>query len=61
VPDEKTLAAGEITYTVHCGSGAGAFVFSAEHECRQLFGVDPRAEDFVDRHADLVANLLLQH
>jgi AcrR family transcriptional regulator len=41
--------------------GAGAFVFSAEQECRQLFGVDPRAEDFVDRHADLVANLLLQH
>ena len=40
--------------------GAGAFVFSAEQECRLLFDVDPRAEDFVDRHADLVATLLLR-
>ncbi|MDH4040701.1 MAG: TetR family transcriptional regulator [Gammaproteobacteria bacterium] len=39
--------------------GAAAFVFSAELECRQLFGVDPRAEEFVERHAELVANLLL--
>jgi hypothetical protein len=39
--------------------GAGAFVFSAEQECRQLFGIDPMGEDFVERHAELVANLLL--
>jgi AcrR family transcriptional regulator len=39
--------------------GAGAFVFSAEQECRQLFGTDPRAEDFVERHAALVAALLI--
>ena len=40
--------------------GAGAFVFSAEQECRQLFGTDPRAGDFVERHADLVAGLLIR-
>ena len=39
--------------------GAGAFVFSAEQECLQLFGVDPRAGDFVEKHADMVAALLL--
>lgn len=39
--------------------GAGAFVFSAEQECRHLFAVDPRAPDFVERHAELVAGLLL--
>jgi len=39
--------------------GAGAFVFSAEQECRHLFGIDPRADDFVERHAELVADLLI--
>ena len=39
--------------------GAGAFVFSAEQECLRLFATDPRREEFVERHADLVADLLL--
>lgn len=39
--------------------GAGAFVFSAEQECRRLFATDPRGEAFVERHAHLVADLLL--
>jgi len=39
--------------------GAGAFVFSAEQECRHLFGVDPRADAFVERHAELVADMLV--
>jgi len=39
--------------------GAGAFVFSAEWECRQLFDVDPRGGAFVERHAELVADLLI--
>ena len=39
--------------------GAAAFVFSAEHECRGLFGVSPREPDFVDRHADLVTDMLI--
>ena len=41
--------------------GAGAFVFSAEQECRHLFAVDPRAPAFVERHAELVASLLLDN
>ena len=39
--------------------GAGAFVFSAEQECRQLFGTNPRSDEFVERHAEMVANLLI--
>jgi AcrR family transcriptional regulator len=40
--------------------GASAFVFSAEQECRRLFGNSPREDDFVDRHADFVVELLLR-
>jgi AcrR family transcriptional regulator len=39
--------------------GASAFVFSAEQECRRLFGVSPREDSFVERHADMVVALLL--
>lgn len=39
--------------------GASAFVFSAEQECLRLFGVSPRGEEFIERHAALVAKLLL--
>jgi AcrR family transcriptional regulator len=39
--------------------GAGAFVFSAEQECQRLFATDPRREVFVERHADMVADLLI--
>jgi len=38
--------------------GAGAFVFSMEHECERLFGVNPRAEQFVHRHARLVTDAI---
>jgi hypothetical protein len=39
--------------------GASAFVFSAEEECRRLFGCSPRDDAFVDRHAEMVVSLLL--
>ncbi len=38
--------------------GAAAFVFSAAQECRVMFGRSPREQDFVERHADLVLELL---
>ncbi|MDW3099387.1 MAG: TetR/AcrR family transcriptional regulator [Alphaproteobacteria bacterium] len=40
--------------------GAGAFVFSVEHECEKLFGVNPRSEEFVTRHAALVTEIIAQ-
>ncbi len=39
--------------------GASAFVFTAEQECRRLFGRSPLEDDFVERHADFVVALLL--
>ncbi len=39
--------------------GAGAFVFTAEQECRHLFGVEPRSADFVERHIEIVVDLLM--
>lgn len=38
--------------------GAGAFVFSVEHECKKLFGIDPMSDDFVNDHAQMVAGLI---
>lgn len=39
--------------------GAGAFVFNAEQECLRLFATDPRQQAFVERHADIVADMLI--
>ena len=39
-------------------TGAGAFVFTVEHVCEKIFGVNPREEAFVDEHARIVAGLL---
>ena len=38
--------------------GAGAFVFSVEHECKKVFGIDPRSDEFVNQHAALVAEII---
>jgi len=39
--------------------GASAFVFSAEEECRRLFGQSPRQAAFVERHAEMVVAMLV--
>ncbi len=39
--------------------GSAAFVFTAEEECRRLFGQSPREQDFVEAHAELVVSMLL--
>ena len=39
--------------------GAGAFMFSMAPEAQKLFGIDVTSEEVVDRHAHMVANLLL--
>ena len=38
--------------------GAGAFVFSVEHECKKVFGVDPRSDEFVNQHAAMVSEII---
>ncbi|MEP0070141.1 TetR/AcrR family transcriptional regulator [Pyruvatibacter sp.] len=38
--------------------GAGAFVFSVEHECKKVFGIDPRSDEFITEHAAIVADVM---
>lgn len=38
--------------------GAAAFVFSAQHECKALFGIDPCTDDFARAHARAVVEFL---
>lgn len=38
--------------------GAGAFIFSVEHECEALFGFNPRSEEFVEKYAENLAQLM---
>lgn len=37
--------------------GAATLVFNVEHECRELFGVDPMKDDFIREHANRVADM----
>ncbi len=37
--------------------GAATMVFNAEHECRELFGVNPMTDEFIREHATRVADM----
>ena len=39
--------------------GAGSFVFDVEHECREIFDVDPRSDAFIRNHAAMIAEMLI--
>ncbi|MEM1402284.1 MAG: TetR family transcriptional regulator [Pseudomonadota bacterium] len=66
VNDTKDLAVAHLSLTseafchwYYLYVGSGAFVFSMAPEARQLFGIDVSSEEFIDRHADMVADMLL--
>lgn len=40
-------------------AGAGSLIFAVAPECRLLTGLDPEADEAVERHATLVARLLV--
>lgn len=40
-------------------AGAGSLIFAVAPECRALTGVDPTETSVIDRHADIVARLLV--
>jgi len=46
-------------HTYYAMIGASAMVFSVEHECRGVFGVDPTTDEFIRNHAARVADLIL--
>lgn len=39
--------------------GGGAMIFSVATEAKLLFGVDTKSEEVVDRHADMLTNMLM--
>jgi AcrR family transcriptional regulator len=39
--------------------GAASLIFAVGPECRRLTGLDPRKRDAIERHADVVAQLLV--
>lgn len=39
-------------------AGASSLIFSTSSRCQQLSGLDPRAPEAVQRHADILVNLL---
>lgn len=52
---DKSLAA-HVHYAL---AGAASVVFAVAPEVRRMAGVDPAKKDFVEAHADFVANLLV--
>ncbi|MEO0493476.1 MAG: hypothetical protein AAF081_08670 [Actinomycetota bacterium] len=40
-------------------AGASSLIFGVTPECRGLTGIDPGADDVVERHADYVARLFV--
>lgn len=53
------LSSAEFCHWYYIYIGAGAFMFSMAPEAQKLFGVDVTSEEIVDRHAQMVADLLL--
>ncbi len=39
--------------------GAATLVFDVEHECRELFGVEPKSDEFIKEHAERVADFVI--
>ncbi len=60
MPDAARLLWGERDpHRYYLMIGASASVFSAEEECRRLFGQSPRQAAFVERHAEMVVSMLV--
>lgn len=54
-----SLSSEEFCHWYYIYVGAGAFMFSMAPEAQKLFGIDVTSEEVVDRHAHMVAELLL--
>lgn len=56
---ELGVPADDVAHLYYVIAGAGSLMFAVAPECRRLTGVDPAAVAAVDRHADLLARLLI--
>lgn len=53
------LSAREFAHWYYIMLSASATIFSFEPECKRLFGFNPRNEDVIETHADMIVNMLL--
>ena len=53
------LSAREFAHWYYILLSASATIFSFEPECKRLFGFNPRNEDVIETHADMIINMLL--
>jgi len=53
------LSAREFAHWYYIMLSASATIFSFEPECKRLFGFNPRNEDVIETHADMIVQMLL--
>jgi AcrR family transcriptional regulator len=53
------LSAREFAHWYYIMVSSSATIFSFEPECKRLFGFNPRNEDAIETHADMLVNMLL--
>jgi TetR/AcrR family transcriptional regulator len=46
-------------HTYYIAVGAATLVFDVEHECKELFSVDPTTDDFIREHSTRVADMII--
>jgi len=54
------LSAREFAHWYYIMLSASATIFSFEPECKRLFGFNPRNEDVIETHADMIVQMLLR-
>ena len=57
--EHLSLTSEEFCHWYYLYVGSGAFVFSMAPEAQKLFGIDVKSDEFIDRHAHIVADMLL--
>ncbi len=58
--DNTDLPKADIPHVFYILTGASMMIFSNSSKCRQLSGIDPLAPEEVQRHADILADLLVR-
>lgn len=54
------LSAREFAHWYYIMLSASATIFSFQPECKRLFGFDPRNEEVIEAHADMIVRMLLE-
>jgi hypothetical protein len=58
-PLSTDSASADAAHLYYVLAGAGSLVFAIAPECRALTGIDPTDPAVIDRHADIVARLIV--